>query len=162
MRDPPTPSATTRRECGSCSLCCKVMGVPEVKQRHEWCPHAIPGIRLRQSFGATGGCAIYQARPRPCREFNCGWLRDSSLEDYWYPLKSKIVIDVHPPTLRFGETGPDLSIIAFIVDPNYPTRWREEPYFSDIKQLARAGIEGRQGRKWKTVVMIKDDIIPII
>src|SRR5258708_38077644 len=116
------PAPARQRSCGSCSLCCKIMGVPEVKQRHAWCPHAEPGCE----------CKIYEERPRPCREFNCGWLRDSSLKDYWYPLKSKIVIDVQT----------DLDIVAFIVDPSYPTRWREEPYFADIKKLARAGLAG--------------------
>ena len=52
--------------------------------------------------------------------------------------------------------------MAFIVDPAYPTRWREEPWFSDIKYMAKAGIEGRLDQKWTTLVMIKGQRIPII
>jgi hypothetical protein len=137
--------AKSTRECGACSLCCKVMGVPEVKQDHEWCPHALPG---------KGGCAIYRRRPEACRTFNCMWLIDNKFPDYWYPLKSKIVINA------LNENGA--SYVAFVVDPAYPNRWREEPYFDDIKTIAKAGLEGRLGKKWTTLVLIGDRRIPII
>lgn len=134
-----------QRQCGTCSLCCKVMGVPEVKKDHEWCPHvALPG----------GGCKIYAQRPERCRDFHCQWLIDNRQPDYWYPHKSKIIIDAR---IKHGT-----KYIAFIVDPAYPNRWREEPYFSDIKHIARAGIEGRLGEKWTTVVLIREERIPII
>lgn len=134
----------TKRECGSCSLCCKVMEVPEVKPRHDWCQHADPGH----------GCKIYRTRPEPCRAFHCEWLRDTHIAEYWFPAKSKIVINA------IIENGK--KYVSFIVDPAYPNRWREEPYFSDIKAIARAGIESRLGEKWTTLVVIKDEKIPII
>jgi hypothetical protein len=133
-----------KRECGSCSLCCKVMGVPEVKADHAWCRHARPGK----------GCAIYQARPGVCRSFNCGWLVGEDFPDYWYPKYSKIVIN------SLTENGT--AYIAFVVDPAYPTRWREEPYFSDIKKTAQYGLDGTMGSKFTTLVVLKDEKIPII
>jgi hypothetical protein len=138
------------RECGACSLCCRVMGVPEVKKDHEWCPHALPG---------KGGCAIYGVRPGRCREFNCMWLLDGKIPDYWYPLKSKIVINtVYENGTRY---------LAFVVDPSYPRRWQEEPYFNDIKLMAKAGIAGKKGETcrgggWTTIVCIGEEKIPII
>lgn len=116
------------------------MAVPEVKQRHAWCPHARPGK----------GCTIYAGRPQRCQEFNCLWLMNGSLKDYWFPARAKIVIAVRsdPPSL------------AFIVDPAYPRRWREQPYLADIKTLARAGIDGTP--HYRTVVMIADQTIPIV
>jgi hypothetical protein len=82
------------------------------------------------------------------------WLLDQRFSDYWFPAKSKIVINAKLE----GKT----AYVAFIVDPDYPNRWREEPYFSDIKKLAQAGLTGRLGQKWITIVMIKDQHIPII
>jgi hypothetical protein len=141
------------RECGACSLCCRVMGVPEVKQDHEWCPHAKPG---------KGGCAIYASRPARCREFNCQWLMDNKIPDYWKPSKSKIVINI---VVEHGT-----RYLAFVVDPSYPRRWLEEPWFSDIKKLAKAGIAGNEkgggdggrGGGWTTIVCIGNEKIPII
>lgn len=134
-----------KRVCGSCALCCKVMGVPEVKQDHQWCSHCKPGHKA---------CQIYPQRPERCRDFHCQWLISTSHPDYWYPAKSKIVINT------LVEHGT--SYVAFVVDPDYPLRWREEPWFSDIKKIAQAGIEGRLGKRWTTLICIKDEKIPII
>jgi hypothetical protein len=35
-----------------------------------------------------------------------------------------------------------LSILLITVDPRYPSRWREEPYHSDIKGFAQSGLFG--------------------
>jgi hypothetical protein len=126
-------------------MCCRLMSVPEVKKDHEWCPHAKPG---------HGGCAIYADRPERCRAFNCMWLIDGRIPDYWYPRHARIVINA------FTEDG--VSYVAFVVDPAYPRRWQLEPWLSDIKALARAGLEGKGGKKWTTFVLLKDQRIPII
>lgn len=137
-----------KRICGSCSLCCKVMGVTDVtppKPNHDWCSHAKPGC---------GGCGIYRTRPESCRMFHCMWLIDTRIADHWYPAKAKIVI--HATIERGGK------YVSFIVDPAYPLRWREQPWFDDIKAMARIGIEGRRGEKWTTVVQMGDQRIPVI
>lgn len=57
--------------CGSCTLCCKIMGVPELnKLPGEWCPHADP----------KKGCMIYEDRPQVCVEFECVWLQAQARE----------------------------------------------------------------------------------
>lgn len=137
-----TPGA--QRTCGSCSLCCKIMGVPDVTGRDVWCRHAAPG---------KGGCKIYHTRPEPCRAFHCVWLTDDKFKDYWFPAKCRIMIDVRIEPQR---------VVCFHVDPDYPDRWREEPWFSEIKHIAGAGIKGRQGESWTTVVMIRDERITIV
>lgn len=119
---------------------------PEVKPDvHDWCLHANPK-------GLCGGCKIYPDRPQECRDFHCLWVIDHRFGEYWFPARSKIVIT--------ARTNPD--VVAFVVDPDYPLRWRQAPFFQDIKEIARAGIDGRLGQTWTTVVMIGDDIIPII
>ena len=58
------------RTCGSCSLCCKVMEIKELKKpMNKWCSHCAKG----------GGCSIYPTRPAECRTFDCLWLKDESL-----------------------------------------------------------------------------------
>jgi Fe-S-cluster containining protein len=55
------------RECGGCTLCCKVMGIQEGefhKPKDEWCPHTKKGT----------GCGCYSTRPTKCRDFSCMWL----------------------------------------------------------------------------------------
>lgn len=140
-----------KRSCGSCNACCKLMGVPDVvpaKPKHDWCAHAL------HPAPSCGGCAIYRTRPESCRDFHCMYLVDNRIAEYWYPAKSKIMINA---TLEKGS-----KYVSFIVDPAYPLRWREEPWFSDIKDIARAGLDGRRGEKWTTVVQVGDDRIPII
>jgi hypothetical protein len=121
------------------------MGVPEVKKDHEWCPHARPGC----------GCAIYKDRPEACRDFHCMWLLDNRFKEYWKPNKCRIVINP-----KLDEKGK--AYIAFVVDPDYPLRWREEPWFSDIKAIGRAGLRGLAGQTWRTFVMIRDERIEIV
>jgi hypothetical protein len=132
-----------KRACGQCSLCCKVMSVPDVTVYGDWCRHAAPGC---------GGCKIYRSRPEECREFHCVWLVDKKFGDHWRPDKCKIVIEL--------KIRPE-HIICFHVDPDYPMRWLEEPWSNDIKALALAGIQGRQGTKWITVVRIGDKHVTI-
>lgn len=123
------------------------MGVPEVKKDFEWCPHC-------QVKRAGGACSIYETRPVRCRDFNCQWLVDKRFPDYWFPKEAKIVVDHRVDGMR--------AYVYFVVDPKTPGRWREEPYFSDIKQIARLGIAGLRGVKWTTLVLIKDERIPIL
>jgi uncharacterized protein len=107
------------RTCGDCSLCCLLLDVPEVnKPKDGWCRHCRPG---------QGGCGIYNKRPDVCRNWTCLWLA-GSMPDYWYPLRSKLVLDRHPGILRV------------FTHPEHPDQWRAEPYHSELKALARAGL----------------------
>jgi len=50
--------------------------------------------------------------------------------DEWYPKRAKIVVHFQ----KDAKTG---YVLDFIVDPQYPNRWREQPYQSYIaKRLA--------------------------
>ena len=60
------PTAVPGRSCGTCTLCCKLLQVPEVeKPLGEWCRHCDKGV----------GCTIYAERPQRCRDFFCGYLQ---------------------------------------------------------------------------------------
>ena len=105
------------RSCNGCTLCCKVMGVPELgKPRGSWCIHCARG----------SGCRIYAERPAGCRSFLCGWLTNPRFGLEWKPDRSKIVITV----------GRDGNGLEFQCDPGFPEAWRKEPYHGEIKRLS--------------------------
>lgn len=107
------------RSCGSCTLCCKVMGIAELKKPvGKWCPHCSP----------AKGCAIYGDRPSECRAFNCGWLVDARFHEGWKPEKSKMVVT----------TGLDGNSFEIRCDPGFPAVWRSEPFHSEIREMATA------------------------
>src|SRR5262245_46018128 len=126
------------RSCGSCSLCCHVLGVdapPDlVKPPDQWCQHCEPGRRR---------CMIYNRRPTPCREFGCMWLIDPQVGEHWFPLKSRIVINPIPQE-------DDDGFFVFEVDPLYPHGWLREPYFSEISEIALRYTDSfvRAGLRW--------------
>jgi len=96
--------------CGSCTLCCKLLGVKELsKPDGVWCKFC------NKSGGSPGGCTIYANRPDSCQEFQCGYLINHLPEEF-RPDRVKMVI-----------TGTSEEIGAHIihVDPNYPGAYRE-------------------------------------
>ena len=111
------PQSTSGRSCGSCTLCCKMMEITELaKPVGSWCSHCAPGK----------GCKIYDDRPSSCRGFECAYLFTSQVAEHWYPAKCKMVV-----TLEGNRT-------LVRVDDARPGAWREEPYYSDLKGLARS------------------------
>jgi len=118
-------AAATGRECGKCSLCCKVLVIGELnKPPGTWCSHCRPG---------KVGCAIYDQRPSECASFNCLWLTSAELDAAWQPLTAKIVVHLENAGNR----------VAVRVDPAFPMRWRDEPYYGRLKQWARYGVDHR-------------------
>jgi hypothetical protein len=106
------------RECGSCSLCCKLIAVSELnKPEGIWCSHCAPG---------KGRCLIYNSRPTSCRGFHCGWLQSDEFGQEWMPTTSKMVIAAEG----------DGNRITIYVDPGFPTNWRKQPYYSQLQALA--------------------------
>jgi hypothetical protein len=106
------------RECGDCTLCCKVMAIEELaKPVSSWCPHCKPGC----------GCRIYANRPAECRTFSCLWLVNDRLDERWKPNKSKLV-------LTTSEDGIEVRC-----DPGFPDAWRREPFRNEIREWAVSG-----------------------
>ena len=73
------------RECGECAVCCTHLRIDDPEL------HKPGGIRCI-NCPAGGGCAIYEARPKSCRTFFCGWRRIGYLGDEWRPDRSGIMI----------------------------------------------------------------------
>ena len=111
--------STEEKHCGDCSLCCKIMAIPELnKPKDSWCDHV---IRKR-------GCGIYESRPHSCRAFKCLWLQDPRLPPEWKPDKSKFVM-----------VGDSRTELVVHVDSSSPGAWRGEPYLSGLRAMARSG-----------------------
>src|SRR5581483_5571289 len=97
------------RNCGKCSLCCKLPSVSELnKPIDTWCKHAALG---------GGGCLIYAERPQNCRGFICGWL-SGKVDDKWFPARCKMIIMQRVPPYSVEEQG-----MLVTVDPDYPNAW---------------------------------------
>ncbi len=128
MKPPPT---FDERECGSCSLCCKLMRVPWLdKPSGTWCQH----VRKGQ------GCAIYETRPEGCRNFACGYLYWPKAGQHWFPARCSMVI-----------YAVDKTRMVIRVDADTPNVWKLEPHYSDIKRWAH---EAMQSQTQQLVVQI--------
>lgn len=59
------------RECGSCQMCCVVLGIPTIK-KPAWksCPNL-----------CTQGCGIYAERPNECSSYLCFWRQGYGAEN---------------------------------------------------------------------------------
>src|SRR5689334_24860136 len=131
-------TAAPGRSCGECSLCCKLSYIAEPlhKPSGAWCTHCRPGK----------GCSIYETRPLPCRGFICLWLQSLGLDDRWKPTTAKLYV------------ATERGRIAVYVDPAFPNKWRQEPYFTQIKKWATDHFV----EQIQVVVYIKDRAIVVL
>lgn len=103
------------KECGTCNLCCKVVGVETIgKPAGEWCPQAVPGR----------GCGVYAQRPNQCRSFECLWLAIDELGEEWKPSRCKFIVRADGP----------LGGMCVDVEPKYPDAWRDRKFYQSIKK----------------------------
>lgn len=87
---------TYYNECGTCTLCCKLLGVKELKKE--------PGIWCEYTK-TKNKCDVYHVRPQSCRDFKCFWL-ESNLPKNLRPDKSNVVLAMHPDRLCVWENIP--------------------------------------------------------
>jgi hypothetical protein len=136
-------AAQLGRQCGSCSLCCKVLVIPELsKPAGPWCEHCNPGR----------GCSIYADRPPVCRAFGCQWLLDASFGDEWLPTRSKMVLRMLP-----NEHTGGLALHVY-VDRDYPNAWRKSPYHKQLKDRSTRILVGIHIGKRRVLVRPDRDI----
>jgi Fe-S-cluster containining protein len=69
------------RQCGSCGLCCKLVGIKDLnKPMNQWCKHWKRGL----------GCTVYESRPVECDRFTCLWL-SGKIPGRLKPMKTGII-----------------------------------------------------------------------
>ena len=105
-------------KCGDCQLCCRLMGVadlkPDPKPKGSWCDLC--------KVGPGGGCRIYAARPPSCVTYRCLWLDSQINPDVPRPIPSRLRPDQVGFLLNPLENDAG---IAVMVDPERPDAWRE-------------------------------------
>jgi hypothetical protein len=139
-------SAAPGRQCGACTLCCKVYALPELKKPPgAWCKHCAPGK----------GCAIHDAAPGQCRRFFCLWMTDGGMTAEWRPDRARFVLSIYPAN----------GFIYGQVDPGSPDSWRRAPYFDALRRIAKTLLEEKRHvimfvDESATLVM-PDDVLPL-
>jgi uncharacterized protein len=113
-----TPAIVPGKSCGSCTKCCTVMAIPELKKR-AWdeCIHVAAGA----------GCKIYAERPSGCRKFICGWLLDPDMGP-----------DLKPENCHVVFYQKNAQHIVGTCDANYPDAWRKPNVIEFLHRLARS------------------------
>src|SRR4051794_9187127 len=119
------------RQCGSCTLCCKLIPVPPLdKKAGERCKHQ-----------RSTGCRIYSKRPRDCRLWSCAWLVNN-INGRPLPVsrpdRTHYVIDIMPDYVTVeseGRTGR-LTVIQIWCDPDYPDAHRDPDLRAWLDELA--------------------------
>lgn len=109
------------KDCGSCSLCCKLIEVPGLAVAGVWCPHCKPG-------NPQGGCTIHDNRPEFCKGYHCFW-RAESWPDEFRPDRCKVIF----------EALPGVETILISVDPSRPDAWKRKDVMEVILKLKRKG-----------------------
>lgn len=128
---------TSKRECGTCGLCCKTMEVAALsKAAGMWCKFCTVTDK-----SSAKGCRQYMLRPKQCRDFQCVWLMDSRLGPEWKPEVAKFV-------LASEYSGRVLSVM---VDSKQPHAWKREPYRRVLKEMTV-----RQMSEGKIVMIVTD------
>lgn len=116
----------TANHCDGCTMCCKLLDIAELdKPKDKWCPDCVIG----------SGCAIYNARPAPCRDFACLWLESQTASS---PLPPGLRPDRSRVMLYFSE---DRQAILGRCDPARPDAWREEAVFNLLCLFSTKGMK---------------------
>lgn len=95
------------RECGDCSMCCKLPGIdhPEIgKPAGKWC----------SKWDKNTQCAIYLNRPSLCREFNCLFVLHYNLPEKLRPSKCGVVMAMYKE-----------NVLIVYVENHRKDAWRE-------------------------------------
>lgn len=126
------------KTCGSCTMCCKLVSVPEMKKPiYVWCENCSPKT----------GCQIYHDRPPSCHRFECVWIIEGDLPGNIRPDRCKVMF----------EQFPGSSTILAMVDPAFPDNWRKKNIIDQIQLFVRRGcaVVVTNGRE-KHILLPKD------
>lgn len=120
----PSGNEVPGRTCSGCTLCCSLFGIVELKKPvFTICKHCVIGK----------GCKIYEVRPPTCAGFLCSYRTSAVLPEYWNPKVCGMVV--------FREVNGEADIVSIVCSSGAKHRWKQEPYWSDIKRMAAVGIQ---------------------
>lgn len=121
------------RPCGSCTACCTVMPVSEIKKAAH--------VRCEHLGSAAKRCKVYATRPQSCEVWWCMWAVNPVMAGALRPDHSHIVVDMEPERLvkRDDETGEEVAIPAIVAwpDPKYPEAYLDAVFLDALEKLCR-------------------------
>lgn len=127
----------TDRQCGGCTLCCKLVPVKELQK----------GAGERCRHQSHKGCAVYHrsGMPMSCALWSCRWLVNDDTAGLRRPDRSRYVIDLLPDfiVIENNETGErtNVEVIQIWCDPKARDAWQNDQALLDY--LDRRGREGK-------------------
>lgn len=126
------------RQCGECSLCCRLLPVPPLgKRANERCKHQ-----------RHTGCAVYNTRdmPLPCKLWNCRWLTGDDTADLSRPDRTGYVIDMMPDfvAIQDADTGQmqQIEVVQIWCDPKRPDAHKDPALRAYLDRRGHEGILG--------------------
>jgi hypothetical protein len=120
--------ADPMRQCGACTLCCKLVPVKEIgKRAGERCQHQ-----------RHTGCAIYSRRPMSCMVWSCSWLLGDDTKELRRPDRSRYVIDPMPDQVSVG--GQRVQVVQIWCDPKAPDAWQDPALIAFLQRKAAEGV----------------------
>lgn len=121
------------RECGGCTLCCKLTPVPGPPL------HKPAGVRCKHQ--RTGrGCAIYERRPFACATWACRWLIDRETAGMPRPDRCHYVIDIKADYIEMVHDDGHrdrMGVIQVWLDPAFPDAHREPHLRAYMLRMAK-------------------------
>lgn len=121
------------RQCGECSLCCKLVPVKELRKKG--------GTRCQHQRHT--GCAIYSKKPMSCAVWNCRWLTNDDTAELRRPDRSHYVIDLVPDFVEIqqNDTGERMTVpvIQVWLDPRYPDAHQDPELRAYLERRGREG-----------------------
>jgi len=110
----------TKRVCGSCTLCCRLLPVAEIRKK----------ANTRCSHQFSGGCRVYHKAnfPLSCGFWSCRWLTGDA-SGVRRPDRTHYVIDIMLDTvvLTHNETGErfEEKALQVWIDPEHRDAWKD-------------------------------------
>lgn len=148
------------RNCGGCTLCCKLMPVQAGADDTlwDWVPKMIErGLitvraaaeTLRDFDKPAGekcphqcskGCRVYERRPLACRFWSCAWVGGMiGTERLRRPDRTRYVINPVPDYVEADDERGHfkIAVIEIWCDPNFPDAWRDPALLAYLEYRAR-------------------------
>jgi hypothetical protein len=121
-----------RRECGECTLCCKLLPVRELdKKANTRC----------QYQKVHKGCTVHNTNVQPlsCKLWNCRWLVNDDTADLSRPDRSHYVIDIVPDfitAINDEKIAQKIQTVQIWVDPKHRDAHRDPKLREYLMRLA--------------------------
>lgn len=107
-------------DCGSCTLCCELLPIPEIKK---------PASVLCSNCTINKGCNIYNNRPKSCKNFDCLYLQSDDMDISLRPNECGVMFEKVTTKIYFGtESSKNAG------------SWKDLNVFNYIKSLNDEGI----------------------